>query len=145
MLGSLSAAAAVAASRGGLSPGLAAAFLGAFLFATLLLSPDLDLARSDAARRWGIARILWLPYAKLFRHRRVSHRPVLGPLTRIVYFAVLVLAGFVAVRAAGGRPMTIRRPGWTIVGAAVLGLYAPNLLHILLDRITGRVRGPSRR
>ena len=39
-----------------------------YLFSALLLSPDLDLARSDPHNRWGYPRVCWTPYAKLFRN-----------------------------------------------------------------------------
>ena len=46
-----------------------------YLFSALLLSPDLDLARSDPHNRWGYPRVCWTPYAKLFRHHGLSHNP----------------------------------------------------------------------
>lgn len=141
LLCALSAVGAGSALRGGLHPAPLAAFLGSFLFSSLLLSPDLDLARSDAARRWGLARVLWIPYAKLFHHRRTSHRPLLGPLTRIAYLAILVAATGVVLQWGIGGDLAIAWPGWPLVGAAVLGLYAPNLVHILLDRVVPSRRG----
>jgi uncharacterized metal-binding protein len=137
----LSAVGAVLAWRGGLDREVVAAFLAAFLFSSLLLSPDLDLARSDASRRWGIARVLWLPYARLFRHRRTSHRPVLGPVSRIAYLALLVAAaGALAQWVRGGR-LGFAWPGWRLAGSVVLGLYLPNLLHVALDRLAPSGRG----
>lgn len=54
---------------------LALVFSAAYLFSALLLSPDLDLARSDPHNRWGYPRVCWTPYAKLFRHHGLSHNP----------------------------------------------------------------------
>jgi uncharacterized metal-binding protein len=126
--------------RSGLHAVPLATFLGSFLFSSLLLSPDLDLARSDAARRWGIARVLWIPYAKVFRHRRTSHRPLLGPLTRIAYLTILAVAAAALLQWAIGGDLAVVWPGWPVAGAAALGLYLPNLVHILLDRVA-----PTRR
>ncbi len=61
---------------------LALVFSAAYLFSALLLSPDLDLARSDPHNRWGYPRVCWTPYAKLFRHGELSHKPLLGSLSR---------------------------------------------------------------
>jgi len=117
----------------------AVAFLGAYAFSAYLLSPDLDLAASDATRRWGIARILWRPYAKWFRHRRVSHRPLLGPLSRIVYLGGLLLLGALLVSRLGGPRLRAPWPSWTVVAATLAGLYLPNLVHIALDRCASAV------
>ena len=50
----------------------------------LLLTPDLDLSR------YGY----WKLYGKLFKHRGISHVPVVGTITRVIYlglFPVIVL------------------------------------------------------
>jgi uncharacterized metal-binding protein len=70
--------------------------LGALL--GILISPDLDLMetgnyslvilrkRSDfLARLW---RWFWWPYARLSRHRGISHWPIIGTLLRFVYCIV---------------------------------------------------------
>ncbi len=103
-----------------------------YLGGSLFLSPDLDLYASRATRRWGILRLLWWPYARLFRHRGISHHPLWGPLTRLLYLgAVLVLFGL------GLHFLGLRLPqfprAW--VGPALLGLWLPQLLHVLLDRL----------
>ncbi len=44
-----------------------------FLFGGLMFGPDLD-THSNQYTRWGIFRVLWLPYQKFFSHRsRWSH------------------------------------------------------------------------
>lgn len=69
----------------------ALAFAGAYVVGTLLLSPDLDLAhgRVNAKRNWGALGWLWVPYGRAFAHRGVSHTYLLGPLTRLLYLALL--------------------------------------------------------
>ncbi len=64
-------------------------FAAGYLVGTFWLTPDLDLTRSRPAHRWGLLRLLWLPYAWLFPHRGLSHRPFLGALTRLLYLAAL--------------------------------------------------------
>ena len=80
--------------RGWIGTAEIAAFVSAYLFSMTLLSPDLDLAKSDSYRRWGPLRWLWAPYAAAFKHRRVSHHPLFGPITRIAYVSLI---GFVVL------------------------------------------------
>ena len=119
--------------RGWLGSAALTGFLVAYVASMLLLSPDLDLARSDSYRRWGPLRFVWLPYATAFRHRRISHHPLFGPITRIGYvglLAVLSLAAYGAVR----RGATLRFVVPLDTALAVLvGLYLPNLTHIAAD------------
>jgi len=120
---------------GGIGPNETASFLGAYLFSSLFLSPDLDLARSRAARRWGLGRVLWLPYSALFRHRRLSHHLVWGPLTRILY-----LGGFVLAAAFGIALVTnaeLAWPAWprSLLVSIFCGLYLPNQIHIVVDHL----------
>jgi uncharacterized metal-binding protein len=116
-----------------IGPAELAGFIVAYLFSMLLLSPDLDLAKSDSYRRWGPLRWLWAPYAAAFRHRRVSHHPLFGPITRIAYVGLLALTGllvyFLASRTAAPR---ITFPA-KMIYAVLIGLYVPNLTHILAD------------
>jgi len=111
------------------------AFVLAYAFSALFLSPDLDLARSRAFRRWGLARWLWIPYALLFRHRRLSHHPILGFVTRLAYLgAMIVVVGAVAVVVIG-RPVRVGVPSAEALLATAVGAYLPNLTHVLVDRV----------
>lgn len=109
-------------------------FAGAYVGASLFLSPDLDLATSRAAQRWRGARALWRPYAALFRHRGISHSPLLGPLTRLVYLALLGGIGWGILHAVAGVPFPRSFP-WGSLLPVLIGLYLPQLLHIALDRL----------
>lgn len=109
-------------------------FAAAYVGASLLLSPDLDLATSRAARRWGGARVLWRPYAALFRHRGISHSPLLGPLTRLAYLALLGGIGWGLLHAVAGVPFPRSFPTESLP-AVLVGLYWPQLLHVALDRL----------
>jgi len=134
-----------AATAGWLAPQDVAVFLGSYLFSSLLLSPDLDLARSDVSRRWGFARVLWLPYARIFQHRRTSHRMILGPLSRVIYLAGLCLVLAAVIYWITGRAMTLAWPGGRIVTALAAGVYTPNVLHVILDRLQTAARRRRRR
>lgn len=126
-------------------PGLVS-FAGAYLFSSLMLSPDLDLRSNHARRRWGILGLIWIPYPKIFRHRGLSHNPLLGPLTRVGY---LFLLGFIIVLGLNyfslAAPMRIYLHK-ELVAMIGIGLYLPNILHILYDRFdSGALKRRSRR
>jgi uncharacterized metal-binding protein len=121
----------------------AVVFLACYLFSSFLLSPDLDLARSRPMRHWGPLHWLWLPYAWAFRHRGLSHAPLLGTALRMIYFVgILVLLGWALERVLG-RPVVrflldareILDSDRQVLGAAVGGLLLPDLIHITADRI----------
>lgn len=71
-------------------PELAGTFAGAYLYATLFLSPDLDLA--NQVKLLSLKGLLTLPfrlYAFLFRHRGMSHWPIIGTATRLAFVGAL--------------------------------------------------------
>ena len=58
-----------------------------FIYGTLYFSPDLDLA--NQIKFFSLKGILTAPfrlYSGIFRHRRFSHKPILGTLSRIILF-----------------------------------------------------------
>src|SRR6478672_5011127 len=64
--------------------------VGAYLLSGLLFSPDLDL-KSTPYRRWRMLRFVWIPYQRMVPHRSwISHSFLLGPLLRVLYFAVVM-------------------------------------------------------
>lgn len=132
-------------TKGALSWTTEGSFLCAYLFSSLFLSPDLDLARSRASRRWGIGRIVWFPYAALCRHRRMSHHLLLGPLTRILYLGGVLLGLLFGLALVTGRSLSFSWPSWQIVAAILSGLYLPNQIHILVDRISSLGRRQARK
>ncbi len=107
-------------------------FAAGYLIGTFWLTPDLDLATSRASRRWGILRILWLPYAWLFPHRGLSHRPLLGALTRVLYLASLAGIGLFLLDHLGYKlqfEFSLSN-GWLSFFAGVL---IADAVHLLLD------------
>lgn len=115
-------------------------FLGSYLFSSLFLSPDLDLKRSDPFRRWGIARVLWVPYARLFRHRALSHHIIFGPLTRIAYLGGIVSLVLIAIMHLTGWQVRFSVPQWQVIVALLCGLYLPNQIHTLADAVWSTLR-----
>ncbi len=65
-------------------------FFSGYIFGTFFMSPDIDIPQSRASRRWRMLRCLWYPYQALFKHRGISHIPVIGTLTRLLYIIFLV-------------------------------------------------------
>jgi len=114
-------------------------FALSYVGASLLLSPDLDLAGAAPSRRWGPLKGLWTPYAYLFRHRGLSHSPIFGPLTRLLYLAALVAAAWTGLHFAFGVPFPQGFPVNSIP-AILVGVYLPHLLHIALDHLPNPLR-----
>ncbi|MFW6126297.1 MAG: DUF2227 family putative metal-binding protein [Chloroflexota bacterium] len=104
---------------------------------SLLLSPDLDLQRTDPARRWGPLRRLWFPYTLVFRHRGLSHSPLWGPLTRVGYLLALVAAAWASIATFHGSSWDIPRLN-VHLPPLVAGMYVPHLLHVALDKACSR-------
>jgi uncharacterized metal-binding protein len=132
ILSAFAVAGAVLVRKGSLPTESLLSFLGGFAFSMIFLTPDLDLVRSRPTRRWGRLSILWWPYAKIFRHRGVSHHIVWGPLTRIAYLTLLAAAAAVGIGALFGRPVSFGEPhasAWAILA----GAYVPNIVHTVTD------------
>jgi len=125
-----------------LSPVEIGIFAGAYVLSSLLLSPDLDLKANSARKRWGPLGFIWGPYARAFKHRGASHSLVFGPLTRLAYLAIVF--GLIAVGLSYiGLTLPSTAPEWITprtIGVLIGGLYLPNVLHVLLDRIVSAVR-----
>lgn len=117
-------------------------FAGAYVFSSLWLNPDLDLKTNSARKRWGPLRFIWGAYARAFKHRGRSHSLVVGPLTRLTYLAIVF--GLAAVGLSYmGLTLPSTAPEWVTfrgIGVVFVGLYVPNVLHVLLDRILSAVR-----
>ncbi len=70
-------------------------FIGAFVYSTLFMNPDLDVA--NRIKLFSLRGLFTLPfrgYAKLFKHRGISHSIFLGSLTRIAWLGILGLLLF---------------------------------------------------
>lgn len=120
------------------------AFLLSFLIGTFLVTPDLDLAenRVRAKNNWGLLGLLWVPYGSLFRHRGLSHSWFVGPLTRLAYMLLLLLALSGLLSLIG--PAFGYRFGFeaTLVGnwqdmafGALSGYYLSQWLHLIADGV----------
>ena len=112
-----------------------ALFSVAYVCSSLWLSPDLDLLRNSSRNRWGALSWIWEPYARIFKHRGMSHHPILGPFTRVLY-----LAGIIWIIVEMYRYLSFPMPDLLIIHASAntllsvgLGIYMPNLIHVAID------------
>jgi uncharacterized metal-binding protein len=98
------------------------AFAAAFIYGTFFLHPDVDLARN--IRLFSVKGLLTLPfrpYSYLFRHRGISHMPIIGTLTRVIWLLLIFSI-----------PFDWNQPAlWFALG----GLAVADLFHVLLDQL----------
>ncbi len=104
-----------------------ASFAFAFAYGTLFLHPDLDLARN--IRLFSLKGLLTLPfrpYSYLFRHRGISHMPLIGTLTRILWLlALLYPLGYLYPVLSWSQPYL-----WF----GIAGFAVADLFHVFLDQ-----------
>jgi uncharacterized metal-binding protein len=114
-------------------------YAAGYLIGTLWLSPDLDLNGTLPQKRWGPLKILWYPYARAFKHRGVSHGFVFGPLTRLLYLALLVTpAAFIPGVWTGAVTFVLSSPtAWWLWG--LVGYYVSCWVHLVADKAPFRL------
>ena len=139
-----------------ISPTTTIVLVGTYLASGLVFSPDLDL-HSRPYRRWGLFRFIWIPYQKMIPHRSwVSHSFVIGPLLRVLYFAVALTLLYLAVTAlinlftpidATGTLLYLSRTitAWTqshptLIAYALAGLLLGGASHTLADIVYSWVK-----
>ena len=109
------------------------AFSCSYLFATFFLSPDLD-TKSRPFKRWKMFRILWWPYRTMFKHRGFSHNMILGPITILLNF-VLILYLLTLLSGVGLHSI----PQGLLI-AATTGMILSIEIHIISDRFFSMVK-----
>ncbi len=121
------------------------ALLALGAISSLMLSSDLDqpysMARLRLTRRFGILARMWCTvYDRLFRHRGLSHTPVIGTLTRLAWLALpLAILAFLCYLSPP--PIEWWRPIIWWVG----GLMLADTLHAAMDWGSTAVRRKWRR
>lgn len=110
-------------------------FVGLFVYGTLFMNPDLDLA--NKIKLFSLRGLLSLPfrsYSLIFRHRGLSHTPLLGTLTRVAWLGGFLLLALYLI----DKPLPsqnallflIKTP-FFLYGIAAIALA--DWCHILLD------------
>ncbi len=116
-------------------------FSGAFVYSTLFMNPDLDLA--NQIRLFSIRGFLTLPfrsYAKFFSHRGLSHNVVLGSLTRIAWlmgWGCLVFLVLYKTLPSKRTLLSFYKHYQPFILYALAGVCLADWGHLLLDRKKG--------
>lgn len=100
----------------------------------LLLTPDLDVDSGCYSMQWmrklggpalgAIWQWYWWPYSLLFAHRGLSHAPVVGTATRVVYALPWLLPLLLVMLI-----LPTLALGW------IVGLTCADVVHTILDRL----------
>ncbi len=107
-----------------------------YLFGTFFLSPDIDLSYSRVSKRWGPLRIIWLPFQFIFKHRGISHFPLIGTFLRVGYLALIGLSVFYILSGLD-TDITIKKETLLEYGLIILtGIAVADFIHIVSDSIT---------
>ncbi len=110
-------------------------FSATFVYATLYMNPDLDLA--NKIKLFSFRGLLTLPfrgYSRLFRHRGISHIPLIGTLTRILWLGAilyLILALIGHEQPSRATLLALMKTPTFLFGLA--GIAIADLCHLLLD------------
>ena len=110
-------------------------FAATFAYATLFMSPDLDLA--NKIKLFSFRGLLTLPfrgYSRFFKHRGLSHSLFFGTLTRILWLGVLLyLILFLFGRHLPDRDQVLallKNPRFLF---GLTGIALADICHLLLD------------
>ncbi|MEL4304673.1 DUF2227 family putative metal-binding protein [Methanococcoides sp. LMO-2] len=112
-----------------------ALFSMSYLFGTFFLSPDLDI-ESTPYKRWGVLRFIWWPYKVIFKHRGISHNPILGPLSIVANLAVIV-ALLLLLAGVDLHTVPLR---FAVV--AIVGVMLSIEVHIISDFLVSKMKDP---
>lgn len=112
-------------------------FSGTFAYSTLFMNPDLDLANN--IKLFSIRGCLTLPfrlYAKVFKHRGLSHHIILGSISRIVWLAAWGALIFLIFYKTLPNPTTLYRyylKNKSHIHTIFLSICIADWSHLLLD------------
>lgn len=121
-----------------------ARFSGGMLI-TVLIGPDLDVDEGnisiDYMRRIFpplvfVWQVLWFPYAKIMRHRGISHFPVIGTFSRIAYILLIVWGIQAILRQPLFVPDLANMGNWIIFG----GMAFSDLFHWISDMVSTKIK-----
>lgn len=103
-----------------------------FLFGGLFLSPDLD-TNSLPLKRWGWLKYIWYPYRDAVPHRGISHTPIVGTSTRLLYLAGILSAGLWGMGWLDD-VVNLLAVHWFQCVLALVAIEASAWVHLFLDR-----------
>lgn len=128
-----------------------------FAFATVMLSPDLDLKYSSPTKNWKILRWMWRPYQLVFRHRGLSHSLCFSTITRMGYLTMIVVAGYMIATFGLAEFANLENTRWGMrdavefardqaishlpeVSAVGVGVLLSDWCHIAADRLVSALK-----
>ncbi|WP_406661739.1 metal-binding protein [Methanolobus sp. ZRKC3] len=104
-----------------------------YLFATFFLSPDLDI-ESTPYKRWKMFRILWWPYKVIFKHRGLSHNPIIGPLSIVINLALIVVL-LLLIAGIGLQDIPV-----SFIVVSIAGMVLSMEVHIVSDFLVSKMK-----
>lgn len=111
----------------------------AFAYATFFMNPDMDLQHSyKLSSIRGLLSIPFLGYSRVFKHRGISHHPILGTLTRILWmtgFGVLILGFHKPFLHSLTDVYQLIKSNQELFLNVFLGILLADISHIFLDWI----------
>jgi uncharacterized metal-binding protein len=114
-------------------------FTTSFVYATFFMNPDLDLANN--IKLFSIRGILTLPfrfYSMIFTHRGISHSPIWGTLTRIIWLGMIGVVVLILIDKTFFTKKDIT-DFFSTYGMHILfglgGLLSADICHLILDFI----------
>ncbi|HEV3269026.1 MAG TPA: DUF2227 family putative metal-binding protein [Candidatus Rhabdochlamydia sp.] len=108
-------------------------FTATFIYATLFMSPDLDLVHK--IKLFSLRGLLTLPfrgYSKIFKHRGISHSLLLGSFTRIIWLSSLLFL-FSFSFSFSENLLSFYKHFKTYFIYALIGICLADWSHLLLD------------
>ena len=109
----------------------------------VIISPDLDMAGRTISEsivlRWNILLgrlwiMLWFPYAMIHKHRGLSHVPIFGTMSRVLYITICyTLIHYVLLHYYAINLLVWPQLHWLEVVIFIAGLTVSDLGHWVLD------------
>ncbi len=112
-------------------------FVVAFVYGTLFMSPDMDLARQIPVKSIrGMFSIPFRTYSMVFKHRGLSHSLIFGTLTRVLWLAMYTIVVLYLVHLI--LPIKLPLKKWLLQYkpyyiAAFVGLFVADTCHLIMD------------
>jgi len=113
-------------------------FMASFIYTSLYMGPDMDLAKS--IRLFSLRGILTLPfrsYSRLFHHRGLSHSALFGTITRLLWLVIwLGLYSYFLDFFFGWKlqsPLAFWQNYKIYLLYMIAGVFFADLFHLILD------------
>ena len=106
------------------------------IFSTLFFNPDLDKDNTRPDQNWGILENVWNIYSWLMPHRQLSHKAILGTITRLFFLSIPICV--IWYISSIYHDYTIQLDDIFRRKYIVLGIFVGDWLHLLGDSLTER-------